>query len=426
MTLVRYYPLETEDTPDYTDVAAAYRNYLTEEAGVTNTVENTDPSLYLNFYGGTKKEKSVLGIPVSMKTALTSFQQAEEILQNLSDGGAENMKVQYYNWTNAGISGKVDIKAKAAGCLGGNGDWNDLQSYAASNGVTIYPVSENETFRSGSGFYTFQDTAVRISGSYARIYDYNLAYGTQSTVNKPLSLLSPSAFSEVAEKLTGSLQKKDLNTLSLGSLTTALYGDYGKQAISRDAAQQLLEDAYQQITDADISLLANGANAYALPYVQEITDVPLQSSGFDVFDEDIPFYQMVMHGVKSYGTSAVNASATPEETVLLAIASGSSLHFDMIGEETSTLKDTVLDGLYYASAESWTDYAAQSYAFSKAVLSGLGDQTITGYERKGDVITTTYENGTVVETDLAKQIVTVDGTAYAMADYVEEGSWNEA
>ena len=193
-------------------MAAAYRNYLTEEAGVTNTVENTDPSLYLNFYGGTKKEKSVLGIPVSMKTALTSFQQAEEILQNLSDGGAENMKVQYYNWTNAGISGKVDIKAKAAGCLGGNGDWNDLQSYAASNGVTIYPVSENETFRSGSGFYTFQDTAVRISGSYARIYDYNLAYGTQSTVNKPLSLLSPSAFSEIAEKLTGSLQKKDLNT----------------------------------------------------------------------------------------------------------------------------------------------------------------------------------------------------------------------
>ena len=112
--------------------------------------------------------------------------------------------------------------------------------------------------------------------------------------------------------------------------------------------------------------------------------------------------------------------------MLLAIASGSSLHFDMIGEETSTLKDTVLDGLYYASAESWTDYAAQSYAFSKAVLSGLGDQIITGYERNGDVITTTYENGTVVETDLAKQIVTVDGTAYAMADYVEEGSWNEA
>ena len=92
---VRYYPLETEDTPDYTDVAEAYRNYLTEEAGVTDTAEDTDPGLYLNFYGGTIKEKSVLGVPVKMKTALTSFEQAEQILQDLSDGGAENMKVQY-------------------------------------------------------------------------------------------------------------------------------------------------------------------------------------------------------------------------------------------------------------------------------------------------------------------------------------------
>ena len=423
---VRYYPLETEDTPDYTDVAEAYRNYLTEEAGVTGTAEDTDPGLYLNFYGGTIKEKSVLGVPVKMKTALTSFEQAEQILQDLSDGGAENMKVQYYNWTNAGISGKVDLKAKAAGCLGGNSDWKALQSYADSNGVTLYPATDNETFKSGNGYYTFTDTTVRISGSYARIYDYNLAYGTQSTANKPLSLLSPATFTEIAEKLTGNYQDKSLSRVSLGSLTTVLYGDYGKQEISRDKAQQLLEESYQKITDGDITLLAAGANAYALPYVQEITDVPLQSSGFDVFDEDIPFYQIVMHGLKSYAGSAVNASATPEETVLLSIASGSSLHFDMIGEETSTLKDTALDGLYYASAESWTDYAAQSYAFSKAVLSGLGDQTITGYERNGDVITTTYANGTVVETDLSKQIVTVDGKAYAMADYVEEGSWNEA
>ena len=108
---------------------------------MTDTAEDTDPGLYLNFYGGTIKEKSVLGVPVKMKTALTSFEQAEQILQDLSDGGAENMKVQYYNWTNAGISGKVDLKAKAAGCLGGNSDWKALQSYADFNGVTLYPAT---------------------------------------------------------------------------------------------------------------------------------------------------------------------------------------------------------------------------------------------------------------------------------------------
>ena len=375
--------------------------------------------------GGTEKEKSILGIPVTLKNSLTTFAQAEDILTDLTADGVspEDIRVQYYNWTNAGITGKVDLKAKPAGCLGGKGDWEDLMDYAGRNGITIYPAVDNQTFASGSGYYTFTDTTVRISGSYARIYPYNLAYGNQSSAEKPLSLLSPAAFSEIYEKLTGNFTKKNLSAVSLGSMTSALYGDYGKKEICRDKAQEILTRSYQQITDADIAMLADTANAYALPYVQELTDVPLQSSGYDVFDEDIPFYQMVMHGLKPYASPAVNASATPEETVLLSIATGSSLHYDMIGGETSELKDTVLDGLYYAGADDWKDNAAQSYAFAKTVTAGLGDQQITGYVREGDVITTTYENGAVTEVDLAAQTVTADGKTYALSEYVEEGSW---
>ena len=109
--------------------------------------------------------------------------------------------------------------------------------------------------------------------------------------------------------------------------------------------------------------------------------------------------------------------------MLLSIATGSSLHYDMIGGETSELKDTVLDGLYYAGADDWKDNAAQSYAFAKTVTAGLGDQQITGYVREGDVITTTYENGAVTEVDLAAQTVTAGGKTYALSEYVEEGSW---
>lgn len=422
---LRYYPLDTADTPDYTDVAAAYRNYLTEECGVESTVDSADPALSLDLYGGVEKEKSVLGIPVNLKTSLTSYDQAQEILKDLNANGVSDISVQYHNWTNAGITGKVDVKAKGARCLGGNGDWNDLQGYAADNGITIYPTVDNRTFVSGSGYYTFTDTTVRISGSYARIYDYDLAYGTQSQTQDPLSLLSPAAFRDVYSDLAKNYGKKDLHAVSLGSMMSSLYGDYGKRAISRDSAQTILEESYQSLRDASISLMADTANAYALPYVDEITDVPLQSSGFDVFDEDIPFYQLVMHGVKPYAAVAVNSAATPDEVLLMSVATGSNLHYTMIGEETSILKDTRLDGLFYASADAWKDSAAQGYAFAKDVLAGLGDQTITGYEQDGDVITTTYENGTVVETDLAKKIVRVDGTQYALSDYTEEGSWDE-
>ncbi len=423
---VRYYPLETEDSPDYVDIADAYRDYLTSEDGVSATVDSTDPALSLDLYGGVEKQKSILGIPINMKTALTTFEQAEDILTQLSDAGVSDITVQYWNWTNDGIKGKADYKAKASGTLGGNSDWNDLLSFAADRGITIYPTVDNETFASGNGYYTFTDTAVRISGSYARLYPYNLAYGTQDTDEDALSLLSPAAFTELYSDLAENYSDKGLCTVSLGSMTSALYGDYGKEAISRDNAQEILESSYQTIGDAGISILADTANAYALSYVSEITDVPLQSSGYDIFDEDIPFYQLVMHGLKTYASTAINASANPNRAILLAVASGSNLHYDMIAEETSTLKDTVLEDLYYASAEAWIDTASQSYAFAKDVLAGLGDQTITGYVQEEDVITTTYADGTEVVVDLTNETASVDGTTYVLSDYIEEGSWDES
>lgn len=424
---LRYYPLETEDTPDYTDIAAAYRSYLTDEAGVEKTVESAAPGLFLDFYGGTEKEKSILGIPIKLKTTLTSFEQAQNILAELTDAQipAENIRVQYHNWTNAGISNKVDVKAKAAGCLGGKSDWEDLLTFAEERNIAVYPAVNNQTFVSGNGYYTFTDTTVRISGSYARVYDYDLAYGTQSSVNKPLSLLSPAAFTELYGDLAAHYTDKSLNRVSLGSMTAALYGDYGKKAISRDKAMGILTESYQLLEDGGMEILADTANAYALPYVTEITDVPLQSSGFDLFDEDIPFYQIVLHGVKPYAAEAVNGTATPAQTILLSIAAGSNLHYDMIGEETSVLKDTALDALYYASAEDWTEEAAKAYAFSKTVLDGLGDQSITDYVREGDVITTTYENGTVTVVDLEKQSVQVNGEEYLLSDYIAERSRDE-
>lgn len=423
---VRYYPLETEDTPDYVDVADAYRDYLMSEDGIESTVDSDDPALSLDLYGGVEKQKSILGIPINMKTALTTFEQAEDILTQLSDAGVSDISVQYWNWTNNGIKGKVDYKAKASGTLGGKSDWNDLLSFAESRGITIYPAVDNETFVSGNGYYSFTDTAVRISGSYARVYAYNLAYGSQDTDSDALSLLSPASFSELYSDVASNYTKKDLTTISLGSMTSALYGDYGKEAISRDSAQEILESSYQTINDAGISILADTANAYALSYVTEITDVPLQSSGYDVFDEDIPFYQLVMHGLRAYASTAINASANPSQAILMAVASGSNLHYDMIAEETSTLKDTVLENLYYANADAWMDTASQSYAFVSNVLSGLGSETIVDYVQEDDVITTTYSNGTEVVVDLDAETATVNGTQYVLSDYLDEGSWSES
>lgn len=419
---LRYYPLADTDNNgmDYVDVANAYRTYLTEEEKVTASAA-MEPELYIDLYGGVEKSRSILGIPITMKTSLTDAEQAETIMQELSDGGVDKLVVSYNKWTNDGIANKVDMDADAAGCIGGN-DFEDLLAFAEDKGYTVYPTVQNLGFQSGNGYYTFRDTTIRVSGSYARQYTYNLAYGTQQTKNKPLSLLTPTAYPEIFSELAENYSDEGIKNIGLAELTAGLYGDYGKNAAGRDQAQELLTESYEALSGKLDSVLGNTANAYALPYVDRISNVPLQSSGFDVFDADIPFYQIVLHGVKSYSSTAVNGSADSNAHLLTAIAAGSNLRYDMIGEETSILKDTELDHLYYAYYADWTQQAAQEYAFAKDVLSGVSGARITGYEQDGTTMTTTYDNGTEIVVDLEKESVTVDGKEYLLADYVKEGA----
>lgn len=416
---IRYYPV-TDESVDFTDIALKYRDYLEKDEGVPKT-DAADPSLYVNLYGGVEKQKSILGLPVTLKTEITGFEQAKGIVETLKNGGADNMVLTYDNWTNAGIAGKVDFKAKPAGVLGGNGDFEDFTNYLKSNNISLYPSVNNKGFVTGQGYYTFLDTTTRVSGSYSRLITYDRAYGVQSTFYDPVSLLSPLTFNDIYSDLTENYADKGLTGVSLGEMTSTLYGDYGKNAVSRDKTMSILEESYSKVKNGVGSILADTANAYSFASIDHITNAPLNSSEFDVFDKEVPFYQVALHGLKPYSTKAVNGSADYKTLMLKALATGSNFNYDMLHEETSELKDTEFDIYYYANYQYWTDAASKGYELSKAVLGGTASQRITGYVEDGDVITTTYENGTVTKINLETGDIDVNGQVYNLNDYLGEG-----
>lgn len=428
---VRYYPLCTQDdvnadggsTLDYVDIAAKYREYLLSAQKVKAKAAANSAEMYIDLYGGCMKQKNVLGFPVYMKTSMTSYDEMQEILKQLSDAGAENMTVALNRWTNAGISGKVDYKGKPAGVLGGSSDFKELREYMDSSNITWYPAVDNSAYYSGQGYWSLTDTAVRVSGSFARIVDYERAYGVPYGTKKTMSLLSPATFPALYDKLLANYQKQNFPGVSIGSMSAKLYGDYGKKSgTARDTAMQYITDSLGKMRDGSLKVLSEDPNAYVLPYTDQITDLPLYSSGFNIFDEDIPLYQLVMHGVLPYATKAVNGSADAERLVMLALAAGSNLHFDMLYAETSDLKDTDFDVYYYAYYEYWIKNAAQYYQFSKDVLSAASDSYIISYVKDGDKITTTYANGTETVVDLAECSVSLNGQTKYLKDYVEEGA----
>lgn len=420
---IRYYPVSNSDKSDvdYTDIAAAYRNYLKTSQGVEKSPAADSSALYVDLYGATLKQETVLGFPVTMQHKTTSFSDAKNILEQLKGLGVDNMVVNYNQWTTADIKEKVSDKAKPASILGGKSDFNALMDYAKSNNITIYPEVDNLTFKSGNGYFTMTDTTIRVSNAYSRQIEYDLAHGVENKFYDAMSLLSPRKYAKMFTNIGKSYSKYGLDTVSLGSATTVIYGDYGRNSISREMFKYNLQSYMEELKSSVPSIFADGANAYVLKYVDHVSDVPLNSSKYDVFDGDIPFYQIVMSGLKPVSTTAVNGDAQVADLVLRAIACGSNLRFDFTAETADELKDTRYDVLYYANYTYWLEDAAGCYKFANEVLSQTAGAEITDYNILSDgEIETVYSNGITTRVNLSDRTVTVNGKTISIYDYVGE------
>ena len=418
---VRYYPVSNADKSDvdYVDIADSYRDYLTKEQGVTKSAAADKSALYVDFYGAVMKQETVLGFPVMMQHETTSFEEAKTILEKLKELGVDDLVVNYNQWTTADIKEKVADDAKPASKLGGKKDFKTLKAYAEENGIALYPAVDNLTFESGNGYFTMTDTAIRVSNAYSRQIEYDLNHGVENQFYDAISLLSPRKYEKMFKSLSKSYSKAEINNISLGSATTVIYGDYGRKSVSREMFKFNLQSYLEEMKGSIGSILADGANAYVLKYVDHVSNVPLNSSKFDIFDQEIPFYQIVMSGLKPVSTTAVNGDAQVADLVLRAIASGTNLRFDLLAETADELKDTRYDKYYYANYEYWVEDAAACYKFADQILSKTAGSAISEYNVLSNTkIETVYENGTKTIVDLEARTVDLNGKTISIYDYI--------
>ncbi|MBQ5332665.1 MAG: hypothetical protein J6K92_05350 [Oscillospiraceae bacterium] len=420
---LRYYPVSNKDQSevDYTDVADRFRDYLVNDKGVEDKNLEGNNSLYLDIYGATLKKKSIAGLPVTVKEPVTTFADAKKILETLNGMGVDDMVVAYNNYNNDNIGEKIADSYNPSSKLGGKKEFNKLTEYASANNIQIFPVIDNQQFKTGNGYWSMTNTSIRVSNAYSKIPVFDLAHGIENKYYKPLSLFSPASYDKAFGKLIKSYNKKNVTNFSFGSLANTIYGDYGKKAVSRENAKETVKEIYSSAKQTG-SVLSDNPAAYVLPYTDCITNVPLCSSKFDLFDMDIPLYQMVLHGVTPYSCTAVNGEADLDIASLMAIASGSNIGFDLVGTEASELKDTKLDKYFYGYYENWINEAAGLYKLADEVLSPAADSPIASYtvSEDGNEITTVYDNGYTTVVNLEKRTVKADGKTLKLTDYIGE------
>lgn len=420
---VSYYPMTKSDL-SYVDLAERYRQYLIEEKGLTAKTDKISSSYYLGLYGGTVKAQSIAGFPVNLETPATTYEQAQEIMTKLAELGVDDIIVNYKDFNRAGINGLISAGVDYSGTLGGKGKFTELDQYADSVNAKLFPsVGITYMNDSGNGYSYSLNACKQITNAYATTNNWDIAFGIPNQVRLVTrTTLSPYYWTDLYRKLTSSFSNEGIDTICLGDATTLLYSDYSREIYTRAKSMDMLVEGYKQFKDAGFTLLADGANAYALPYVDYITNVPLTSSNYDLFDNDIPFYEMVIHGLIPYTTKAINASANASDTIMLALATATPVHYEMMYEDPNKFTDSDYDTLFYSNYKGWLEQSTEIYRLYKENLDEFTNLKITDYKNvSADIIETTFENGKTITVDTRNLTLTVDGKDVDLAQYGLKG-----
>ncbi len=396
----------------YVEMAQLYRTYLLEESGVTITARQDQAPLVVELFGGVMAQQSVLGFPVEKVVPLTTFDDARQILTLLQQAGVEQLTVCLTQWQHDATGAAMQTELSPDAALGGMKGLKALLEQCNSDGVSAFlNINTNHMVKSTWSYGKKSESASSIRRDPVMQYPYSVNTG-EAKVSAPIFCLKPSLVTGVAQKLAAdaaALGNVGLATDTLGEL---LYSDFDREAVTRERTQMLWEQALDTLASANGSLLVYGGNAYALPGATLLTDVSLDSSEFLIESRSVPFYQIVLHGIIPMSTQPLNDESDIQTAFLQAVETGTCLKWRWIARNEQELVETDYNDLISCRYENWLETAAAQYAQAQQLLRDVAVCTITGHEwltPAGDVVKTTWSNGTVVLVNYSQEAVQVSG-----------------
>lgn len=412
------------DSGSYIDMANTYNQYLQNKYGeyfVLN--DDTEAPVAVEIVGAVDKVKQVLGVPVSRPLKLTTYKEADEMVQELKSDGFNNMSVKLSGWMNGGIQQEILKDVHLISDLGSKKDLNNLISNASENGISVYLNGiTNYAYNSNifDGFLTFTDAARLVSKEKAELYPYSTVTFAQRDAQDPHYLLKPAVIEQMVNNLTKTASGMNAN-VSFSDIGYELSSDFSrKNPVSR---QTMLENQAAQvkaIQDSGTGVMINMGNDYAMPYVDMVTNMDLNGSEYTIIDAYVPFYQIAVHGYVNYTGEALNLTQNEEEEILKSAEYGAGLYFTIMRETAFALQKTLYTEYFGADYSAWHDRMVDIYTRYNEELGHTFNQRMVNHELMTEKLScTTYEDGTKVYVNYSyEEYVTNDGIKVPARDYL--------
>lgn len=424
---VRYSFLDS-DHLGYSGIANYYRDRLVSEGVLTLDDSQEDVRFYYDVIAGVAMEESFLGKQYMGLTAMTTFEQAEQMAQTLADLGITNQAMNLQGWFNDGYYHDAASSIWVNWKLGGKSGLESLNETLASIGGSLYgDVAFQKVSYEAEGLsYNYEaENAKYYSGYVASFGQVNPANFRQTSAlgytETCYDLVSPKFLVRYVEKFADKVENVGISGISLRDLGNTLQSDKKRtEPITREEALDIVTAMFEKLDATEKSLMVSTANDYAWRYADDITNLPLGDNAYLIIDEDIPLYEMIVHGSISYcgGTYNLADNADMKNEILTMIEYGAAPHFIFTWQETSEMKYSGLNNLYATTFSTWVDDAKQVYDEVNAVLGDVTGETIVAHEiLASGVRKVTYSNGTCIYVNYTQRDVTADGVQIPAKGY---------
>lgn len=397
-----YYRFLEEGAADYSHMAVNYREYLQAE-GVRYGGDRGEFPLMLDILMGIEEE----GLLFDEFKQTTSFEQAEDMLSDLTASGAAGLQVNLKGYTRGGYHSEP-LKFGINASLGGK---SGLERFLEAAGEAQVPVTLDANILNAwdrkGGFSTRQD--IIYLGNYTVLTDEK----------ESLFLLSPDTARERMEEFTGKAGRYGIAGYSLGGVADVLAYNYNDgHRFSAEDTVGVWREMLQKLRENVSLVTVTGGNGYVFGYVDCLKNIPGEDLGFRYTTRNVPFYQMVVHGMADYTMTAGNLSGDLETARLKWIEYGCVPYFELTYEGSEELMHTSYNRLFTSRYDSWRDDVVELYTEMKGAVGSLRNQTMEEHvDLTGGLYRVTYSDGTKVYVNYSTEKREADGVRVPARGY---------
>ena len=414
---VEYIPLAGEEA-DYSGMASYYRERLVAEGVLGDLLENEEVPFYLDVLGGVNVSQNIAGINFDEIVEMTTYEEALEIVKDMTESGVSNIQLNYLGWFNGGYYHDVPDRIKNATKLGSKKDMEQLNTYLQENGGNLYGnVAFNNVTYDSDRYYLSQEAAKYYAGKsvmLSKVCPYTLRRGNDVIYKETMySLLSPRYLNYYVESFLNGFADYDMSGIALRDLANTLTSDKKRSDfINRQMALDVTEHAFETLEQSGKELLVHGGNAYSLAYTKNIVDAPIGATKLNAVDETVPFYEMVIHGYINYAGAELNLEQSVERNDLLLdlIEAGAAPRYVVSYKNSDAIKYSGMNDMYSVRYDLYEAEAKEFYAELSEALGDVTNVAMTEHEiLENDVRKVTYENGVTIYINRSDENVEVDG-----------------